>query len=114
MPDNTKLASLYVSKCMCCWISCTSLISSQSVQLYDADRCTQLAWCCGWCWWRRWYITIGYCWRMALVTVGPTSILDICRSKPVQMTTVFGIVDVILKEHLTHNQCTMTTNTQRL
>jgi len=70
------------------------------VQLYDAVCCTQLAWRCGWCWWRRRYVTIGYCWRMALVTVGPATILDICGTKPVQMTAVFGIVDVILKEHL--------------
>jgi len=38
---------------------------------------------------------------MTFVAVGPAAILDICGTKPVQVATVFGIIDVILKEHLT-------------
>jgi len=37
---------------------------------------------------------------MTLVTARPATILDICGTKPVEMATVFGIIDVILKEHL--------------
>jgi len=44
---------------------------------------------------------------MTLITVGPAAVLYVCGTQSIQMATVFSIINVILKEHLSdHNQST--------
>ena len=81
-------------------------VCRQPVSIYDAVCHAQLAWCCRRRWWWWWNIAVGNSWWMTFVAVGPAAILDICGTKPVQVAAVFGVINMILKEHLsqpTHN-----------